>query len=37
MDAMFYSFPRLLTAPWHKLIYEELDYPPSVKKEDDDI
>jgi hypothetical protein len=31
---MPYEFPQLLTPSWQKLIYEELDYSPGVKKED---
>jgi hypothetical protein len=27
MGAMPYEFPRILTEPWLKLIYEELGYP----------
>jgi len=34
MKAMPYEFPGMLTAPWQKLIYEELGYPKGVKEED---
>ena len=31
---MPYEFPYLLTAPWQKLIYEDIGYPSGVKEED---
>ncbi|TXF81583.1 hypothetical protein FUA23_21945 [Neolewinella aurantiaca] len=34
IDAMPYEFPYLLTAPWQKLIYSELGYPPGVEEGD---
>ncbi|TXF81309.1 hypothetical protein FUA23_22025 [Neolewinella aurantiaca] len=34
MDAMPYEFPYLLAAPWQKLIYSELGYPPGVTADD---
>lgn len=34
MKALGYDFPRTLTPPWQKLIYEELGYPDGVERAD---
>ena len=32
MGDMPYEFPHLLTAPWQKIIYEDIGYPPGAEE-----